>query len=168
MLVSFSRTTLRYSSPATMSPLVLDPTVINFHQNNVSSMPRLKISQNSPSIIDPSLSSQSPNTLHSNGNLSSHRSPPQPHNRLSSPKDSHDSFDLIEDPSSPIRCSNCNTEDTPLWRRDEEGRTLCNKCGMSLSLSLSLFYIHPSNLARPFPRGHLPYIIIFIMYKKHV
>lgn len=29
-----------------------------------------------------------------------------------------------------IACQNCSTTITPLWRRDENGRTICNACGM--------------------------------------
>lgn len=40
-----------------------------------------------------------------------------------------------------VACQNCATTVTPLWRRDEEGHTICNACGM---LSLG-----------PERRGHL-------------
>jgi GATA-binding protein len=32
------------------------------------------------------------------------------------------------------RCTNCNTQTTPLWRRNPEGQPLCNACGLFLKL----------------------------------
>ncbi|ORZ18322.1 hypothetical protein BCR41DRAFT_283392, partial [Lobosporangium transversale] len=34
----------------------------------------------------------------------------------------------------PTKCTNCSTQNTPLWRRNPEGLPLCNACGLFLKL----------------------------------
>jgi hypothetical protein len=46
------------------------------------------------------------------------------------------------------RCSNCGVTDSPLWRRDPEGNTVCNACG-------ELFFSSQSHNPLCFPIGPL-------------
>ena len=43
-------------------------------------------------------------------------------------------------PRTNVRCSNCETQITSLWRRNQDGNSVCNACGL-------YFKLH--NVARP-------------------
>lgn len=47
---------------------------------------------------------------------------------------SPDNLKDLNNESSPVSCTNCHTETTPLWRRNPEGQPLCNACGLFLKL----------------------------------
>jgi len=57
-------------------------------------------------------------------------------NQSTSPteKNFHFHWSHQKDSMSSNTCANCNTNDTPLWRRDLEGNSICNACGLYYKL----------------------------------
>lgn len=122
-----------------MSPIILEPPALNFHQNNLSSMSRMQLSpsESPPSLdsfrVEP-LSSSAPHpsasihtALHRSGTYSSSQ-PPSLLDREEA-LDQGSIVDIDSSSSSSIQCANCGTKTTPLWRRDGDGKPICNKCG---------------------------------------
>uniref|UniRef100_A0A1I7TQ87 GATA-type domain-containing protein n=2 Tax=Caenorhabditis tropicalis TaxID=1561998 RepID=A0A1I7TQ87_9PELO len=49
---------------------------------------------------------------------------------VATPSRSSQDDDTNQDPSNTVRCSNCATDKTTAWRRDADGKLVCNPCGL--------------------------------------
>lgn len=116
-----------------MSPVVLEPPIMNFHHNSLSPLPKMQYSPTVPAHLDSlrgdsASSSLPPASLNRSGSyLSSHsasgfdREPPYDQDSMTS------SFEASN--NGPLCCANCGIQTTPLWRRDGDGKSICNACG---------------------------------------
>ncbi|KAF8160008.1 hypothetical protein B0H34DRAFT_425804 [Crassisporium funariophilum] len=108
-----------------MSPVVLEPPSLNIHNSPLSTMARMQ-------QFNPNATSE--NNQNPNGE-------PRPNGP--------DEFSFSSNVLTPARapCVNCGVTESPLWRRDPDGNTVCNACGL---------YQKSRHMPRPSSLGRTP------------
>ncbi|KDR70932.1 hypothetical protein GALMADRAFT_229891 [Galerina marginata CBS 339.88] len=109
-----------------MSPVVLEPPAVNLHNASMSTMARIQ-QQFSPNAT-------------SENNLNPNNEP-----RQNGQDDLN--YSSVISPGRTL-CANCGTTQSPLWRRDPTGNTVCNACGL---YQKSRHMPRPSSLGRTSP-----------------
>ncbi|KAH9936003.1 uncharacterized protein BXZ73DRAFT_89481 [Epithele typhae] len=123
-----------------MPPLVLEPPPVSVHGPALSTMSRLQFNGH---IHTP------PASDHSRNDDASPLDAPSPLPPLSHATQVPQSADSAADQNSPpatseLACTNCGTVTTPQWRRGDDGKSICNACGL---------YFRTKHVPRPLSLG---------------
>ncbi|KAL0084711.1 hypothetical protein F4703DRAFT_1855661 [Phycomyces blakesleeanus] len=73
-------------------------------------------------------------TNNNNNSSSSSSSSSSSNSSISSTSSNSNTTPLPSGPLGEVKCTNCETTNTPLWRRNPKGDPLCNACGLFLKL----------------------------------
>lgn len=103
----------------------------SFHQNTLSAMGRLQLSPNSSPTIDfrPENGTLHPSALHRPSSGSAYVSGQLPHMLDRDERYESEATGSNESNQHGTQCANCGTKSSPLWRRDGDGKSICNACG---------------------------------------
>ncbi|KAI0700155.1 hypothetical protein C8T65DRAFT_658323 [Cerioporus squamosus] len=123
-----------------MAPVVLESPVMNMHNNALSTMSRLQFNGHihTPPASDHSRNDEDASPVDAPAPL-----PPLHARNGDSPfpldpalkERSSDNVDGAADQNNPpaiseLACTNCGTANTPQWRRGDDGKSICNACGL--------------------------------------